>query len=350
MQNELTLTQWRKIINRARLVDISRETGFSVNTVSLALKQRGRMSVQTRSIINEAAERLHYVPNGLARSLVTNENNSIGVIVRSLKSPVLMEMIGHIEDYLQKKSYCTIIMGAGKDLAHSVDSLLFQNVGGMLIYPELSQMDLAKFHYLRSIDFPFVLMSSDGKDHGLDTVYMDRQLGGYKATTHLASLGHKRIGFIAGDNMKLEGYRQALAKQGLPYDERLVVTPRGYRCQGGYDACTELIKRNQVMTALFCSTDSYALGACKCCRDRGISVPEDLAVMGYDNLDEAAFADVPLTTIAYNIQAETEMAIELLFRRMRDGTQMTKNENIALEPELLVRRSTAGPKESKEKK
>ncbi|MCL2319283.1 MAG: hypothetical protein FWC45_04300, partial [Treponema sp.] len=97
------------------------------------------------------------MPNGSASSLVTKDNKSVGVIVRNLKSPVLMEMIGHIEDYLRQQGYCTIIMGAGGDLAKTVDSLLFQNVGGMLIYPELSELDLEKFRLLRSVDFPFVL-------------------------------------------------------------------------------------------------------------------------------------------------------------------------------------------------
>ena len=302
------------------------------------------MSARTRELITGAAKRLHYVPNGSARSLVTNENKSVGVIVRNLRSPMLMEMIGRIEDYLQKKGYCTIIMGAGGNLAHTVDSLLFQNVGGMLIYPELSRVDLDKFRYLRSIDFPFVLMSSDGTDHGLDAVYMDRRIGAYKATAHLASLKHKRIAFIAGDSIKLGGYQQALKENGLHWDERLVINAREYHCQAGYDACAELFDRKNGMTALFCSTDSYALGALKCCRDRGIAVPKDLAIVGCDNLEEAAFAEVPLTTIAYNIKAETEMAAELLFLRMRGGSHMVKNENIALEPELIVRESTAGIK------
>ena len=102
------------------------------------------------------------------------------------------------------------------------------------------------------------------------------------------------------------------------------------------------------MTALFCSTDSFALGACKCCRDRGIAVPKDLAIVGYDNLEEAAFAEVPLTTIAYNIKAETEIAVDLLFRRMREGYS-SENKNIALEPELIIRESSDPAASKKEK-
>ena len=279
------------------------------------------------------------MPNGSASSLVTKDKKSIGVIVRNLKSPLLMGMIGHIEEYLRKKDYCTIIMGSGGDLSKTVDSLLFQNVGGMLIYPELTKLDLEKFRFLHSIDFPFVLLSSDGIDHGLDAVYMDRRLGGYKATAHLASLGHKRIGFIAGDTMKQEGYKQALIEYGLPWDDSLVIHPRKSRWQGGYDACAELLNRRLKMTAIFCSLDYYALGAGKCCRERGITVPDDLALVGYDNIEEAAFADVSLTTIAYNVEDETRIAVELLFRRMREGSA-SKNENIALEPELIIRESS----------
>jgi len=337
----LTLIQRRKtIFKRTRLIDISRETGFSVNTVSQALKQRGRFNAETRELILEAARHLHYVPNGSARSLVTNENKSVGVIVRNLRSPVLMEMIARIEDYLRSRGYCTIIMSAEGDLLKTVDSLLFQNVGGMLIYPELSMKHLDKFRYLRSMDFPFVLMSSDGNDYGLDTVFMDRRTGAHKATVHLAGLGHKKIGIISGDTMKLEGYKQALEEYRIAFDENLVSKSYTNNCQGGYDACAELLDRNSKMTALFCSTDTYALGAVKCCHDRSIKIPAGMAIVGYDNLDAAAFAEVPLTTIAYNIQTETEIAVELLFRRMQEGSGVMKNENIPLEPELIIRESS----------
>jgi DNA-binding LacI/PurR family transcriptional regulator len=253
-----------------------------------------------------------------------------------------MQMIGHIEEYLRQRGYCTIIMGAGGDLAKTVDSLLFQNVAGMLIYPELSKPDLDKFHTLRSMDFPFVVMSSDGKDYGLDAVFMDRRAGVYKATVHLISLGHKHIAYIcSGDAAKLKGYKQALDEHKIPFDQGLVNTRHRNTCQGGYDACAELLSQNQKLSALFCATDIFALGAAKCCRDRGLVIPADMAIVGYDNLEAGAFAAVPLTTIAYNIQKETEMAVELLFRRMNEGAGV-KNENIALEPELIIRESTGG--------
>ena len=260
-----------------------------------------------------------------------------------------MEIIGRIEEYLRKKGFCTIIMGYGGDLAKTVDLLLFQDVGGLLIYPELTMKDLDKFNLLRSMDFPFVLMSSDGKDYGLDTVYMDRRLGAYKATMHLISLGHRRIGFIFDDNMKLEGYMQALKENDIRYNKSLVTSGRGNNCQGGYDACAELLDRRNKMTALFCSTYIYAIGAVKCCRRRGLHIPEEIAIVGSDNLEEGAFTEIPLTTIAYNFQEKTEIAVELLFKRMREGYKGIKNENIALEPEVIIRESTIGKKKPKAK-
>jgi DNA-binding LacI/PurR family transcriptional regulator len=231
-------------------------------------------------------------------------------------------------------------MSAREDIAQRVDALLSQNVCGMLIYPDLLEIDFEKFRYLRSIDFPFVFMSSDGKIYDLDTVYMDRRIGGYKATAHLAALGHKKIGFISGDKVKMEGYRQALTEYGLPFDERLIMAAQDYRCQAGYDAFAELYARHTGLSALFCTTDSYAIGAARYCRERGLKIPEDIAIVGYDNLEEARFWDVPITTISYDIEKETKMAIALLRKRIGEQSSQVKPENIALEPELIIREST----------
>ena len=331
-------------MDRVRLIDISRETGFSINTVSLALKGSSRISDETRELIVKTAERLHYVPNNSARFLVTKESRSVGVIVRNFKSPILLEMIGSLEEYLRQNGFHAIIMGSGDDLPQTVDALLAQNVGGMLVYPSLCKSDFEKLHYLRSINVPFVLMSSDGGDYGMDAVYIDRLIGAYKTTAHLASLGHKRIGFVGSDGIKLEGYMKAVEEFDLAREASLAVDSQSRCCQGGYDAFAALLERNSGMTAVFCSVDTYALGAAKCCHDLGLAIPESMAIVGFDNLEEATFARVPLTTVAYDIRAETETAVNLLLGRVREGFQTGKCESIALEPELVVRESSAGGK------
>jgi LacI family transcriptional regulator len=153
-------------------------------------------------------------------------------------------------------------------------------------------------------------------------------------------LGHTRISYISNDIVKLEGYRQALEENGIPFDEELVIPGQGNGYQGGYKACLELLNMKKKITAIFCSTDSYALGAMKCCRERNISIPDEIAIMGHDNLDGAAFAEIPLSSITYNIRSKTDIAVKLLFKRMQNGYEGVKNENIALEPDVIIREST----------
>lgn len=332
---------------RVRLVDIANEVGVSVNTVSLALKGSRRISEETRALVRQTAEKHGYVPNALARSLVTQESPYVGVLLRNLSSPVLIYIAREIERALTARGYYMILMSAKGDAVQEADALRMQQVGGMLIYPDLSRLNRPYFAKLREDGLPLVLMSSDGHVDEQDVVYVDRTVGAYRATAHLAGLGHRRIGYIAGDACKTAGYLRAVEEYGCEWDEGLSVFTKDFTYQGGYEAAGDLFSRSTGATAMFVSTDTHAIGVLRYCQDHGIRVPDDFAIVGYDNTKEAAYASVRLTTIAYDVQREVHTAVELLFSRM-EGHDRPPPSIIRLEPELIVRESCGAAQKGRE--
>ena len=325
---------------RIRLVDIANELGISTNTVSLALSGSNRISAKTRKAVNQTATKYGYVPNGLARSLVKQESNYIGVILRNLNNPVLISIAREIERELKERGYFMILMSAEGNAVKEIEALRIQQVMGILIYPNFLEADLEHFSKLRSAGFPLVLMSSDGKIDNLDVVFIERTIGAYRATSHLISLGHRNIGYFSDDVCKTAGYKLALEENGIPFDERNVVRTKQLSINAGYEAIRELLSdKSHNITAVFTSTDACAIGALRYCLDNGITVPDDIAFVGYDNIEASNFAPVRLTTVAYDIKREVQIAIDLLLRRMNTHSADTPPEIIALEPELVVRES-----------
>jgi len=323
-----------------RLVDIANELGVSINTVSLALNGSKRISKNTRLRVEKVAQKLGYVPNGFARALVTQESRYVGVILRNLHNPVLINIAREIECALKERGYFMVLMSAEGNALEEIRTLRIQQVVGILIYPDFSEMNLKHLKDLRETGFPLVLMSSDGKVGDLDVVFMDRAIGAYRATSHLISLGHRNIGYFSGDDCKTEGYKMALEEHGIPFEGRnIVCTNNSISYRAGYEAANMLLTNRSNITAIFASTDNYALGAIRYFMDRGISVPDDIALVGYDNIEESGYASVRLTTIAYDIKREVEMSVDLMLRRIGESGTDTPPEIIRLEPELVIRDS-----------
>ncbi len=341
------IREWRGLINRTRLKDISDLTGFSVNTVSLALNNSSRISEDTKIKILACAKEINYVPNNLARSLVKRENKVIGVILRRLDSHVFIKMAARIEEYLRERGYMLIIMSSRDDVMREIDSLLSQQVSGVLVMPNFTQANIENLLNLRRNNFPVVLLSHEEEAAGIDAVFHDRQRGAYKAVEFLARLNHKRIALIAprAETMRVAGFMEAVKDYGCDYDERFFIDVKRTSIENGYKAMEELRRRQLGATAVFASNDLYAIGALKWCADNGVKVPEELSVMGYDNIEFSAYASVPLTTVSYSVEDVTNGAMELLFKLIeaRHFSNM-KPVCVKLEPEIIVRDSCAAAK------
>jgi LacI family transcriptional regulator len=189
-----------------------------------------------------------------------------------------------------------------------------------------------------------VLLIGD-PDVGIDAVSVNDRSGGLRATRHLIGLGHRRIGFLDashqnGNDEKLEGYQQALHESGIPFDPGLVVATNGHYATHGYYALDNLMSIASRPTAVFTDNDSLALGALRWCHKYNVRVPQDLAVMGYDNIEFSEFAFPPLSTVNYAVDMVSRMAVDRLMRLISAGDQLPEPRVTLIDPELIIREST----------
>ncbi|WP_282935979.1 LacI family DNA-binding transcriptional regulator [Paenibacillus sp. RC67] len=330
---------------RVRQEDIAKELGLSINTVSLALKNSKRINEETRQKVQQVAKALNYIPNSIARSLVEKKTKVIGFIVPKITNPVQIETAQLIERKLIKKGYNMMLMTTDSDInyeSYALDILVSRQVDGLFLFPTNKQ-NQEKIKMMRSAHIPIVLLSGGNYEPASDSVYMNQFKGAYIAASHLAQLGHRHIGFIhggVGNVEKFTGYQQALMDHGIEFNPELVVSVDNFNYEQGYLSAAELIPAKKV-TALLASSDYLALGALRWCREQGMRVPEDIAIVGFDNLEAAQYAEIPLTSVAYRVEQLSTSAVELMFKLLaeQDKFSTQQPERIVFEPALEIRSS-----------
>ena len=331
----------------ARLEDIAKATGFSKNTVSLALRESPRIPQATRDVIQRAASELNYRPNHIAKSLTNRETKTIGLVLADITNPILTQTSKALEKALMALGYGTLFATSNNTLAEEIDAIeMFRarQVDGMLIYPTRGQRNYQHILRLRRANFP-VVMLVPGQDVGIDMVSVDEKLGAYKAVRHLIDQGHTAIGTIDGNNPngnreKFEGYCQALAEAGIAYDPSLQVDPVSHTPSAGYWAMDTLMSGARP-TAVFVANDYMAVGAMRWCQRNGLKVPGDMALIGFDNLEISEFLATPLSSVNYEIEIVTRMAVDRLMRLIGASGALPEPRVTLVEPELVIRASTA---------
>jgi len=329
---------------RARLKDIAESTGFSVNTVSLALRASHRIPAATTLKILSAAKRLHYVPNRVARSLASRSSATVGLVLTDIMNPTLTMTARDIEQRLAERGYSMMLAASGNDVGREkavIETMRSHQVDGLLVYPA-HHLEIGHVRKLRATGYPVVLLGGE-RAKGVDIVAIDDRRGAFTAVSHLVKLGHRRIalfdpGAPIGNREKFEGYSLALRAAGIEADSRLVFDPRGNDSASGHRTMGRAMERRPAFTALFTSTDDMAIGALAWCRENGVRVPDDLAIVGYDDTAAAAFAHAPLTTIKYDTHKVGERAIERLFGIDEAGDAPAPRVDL-IEPALVVRAS-----------
>ena len=329
-----------------RLKDIADKTGFSTNTVSLALRQSPRIPQQTRDVIQRAAAELNYLPNHIAKSLVSRETKTIGLVLTDINNPVLTHTAQAIEIALAARGYGTLFATSNNDQSEeirAIEMVRARQVDGILIYPT-GHRQLDHLRALRRANYPIVLLVGD-PDAGIDAVCMDERRGAYKATRHLIDVGHRKIAIVDGANPsgnreKREGYQQALAEAGIELDPDLVIDPRGHSVDRGYWAIDTLMSGKTRPTAIFAANDSLALGVLRWCLKNKVRVPEDIAIVGMDNIEFAEYAGVPLSSVNYAVDTVTRIAVERLMSLIEAGDELPEPRVTQIEPDLVIREST----------
>jgi LacI family transcriptional regulator len=331
---------------RARLKDVAQATGFSVNTVSLALRSSRRIPQATSAVIVEAARRLDYVPNRAARSLVSHSSGAVGVVLTDFGNPSQAAAARVIERRLSEVGYSMILAESDHSVDNeiaAVEALRSHQVDGLLIYPA-DHGRIAHLRRWRAAGQSIVLLCAS-RHAGVDVAAVDDRLGAAQATAHLAALGHRRIAFFdsgapLGSREKFDGYLDALLSHSIALDVALALDPRGQGAREGYEAMARLMALTPEPTALFAPTDALALGALAWCREHGVGVPQNFAVVGYGNVESSAFVSPPLTSVSCDIDAVGAAAIGRLLAVAEASSR--KTQVTLIKPQLVVRASCGG--------
>ena len=332
----------------ANMRDVAERAGLSISTVSHVINNSRAVSDESRQRVLQAMEELDYKPNALARSLRMRKTNTLGMIVPDSANPFFAEVTRAIEDASFAQNYSLILCNSEGDLDKqgAYTNVLIENrVAGILFVAAGPSTELVNDLDQRRV--PLVVIDREVPGVGVDTVMTNHAQGGCLATQHLIDLGHKRIACIAGNSEvspsaeRLTGFRQTLEKNGIRYDEQLVVKG-DFQYESGYEATTYLLALERPPTAVFACNDLMAVGCISAAREFGYRVPDDLSVVGFDDVRLASFTNPPLTTV---VQPKVEIgtiATKMLLERMSDLNSKPRFKR--LDTELRIRRSTAAPR------
>lgn len=292
---------------RPSMYDVAKLAGVSQTTVSFVINRSGAgISEETQERVWAAVDELGYRPNILARGLASNQTYTIGIISDLIiTTPLAVQMIQGAQDCAWENGYILLVVNTNgvpdmRDAA--LNAMSDRHVDGIL-YATMYHREVKPHKIL--YEFPSVLLDCFLADHSLPSVVPDEVMGGQVATEYLLQKGHRRIGMINfADNIpakfgRLQGYQQALANFDVPYEESLIYETDNARSEGGFLAANKILQMKDPPTALFCFNDRMAMGAYGAIQKSGLSIPEDVAVVGYDNQQLIAAELIPgLTTVA----------------------------------------------------
>jgi DNA-binding LacI/PurR family transcriptional regulator len=329
---------------RSTIADVAARSGVSTATVSRVLSGSVPSRPETRDRVLAAARELAYRPSGVARALKRRETRTLGLLVTDLSNPFYPEVVRSVEEAAHRRGYGLVLCNAADDprreLAY-LDLLIERRVDGIIIASSHATRRHAAV--LASSAIPVVLLNSGAAGAGLPTIDTAHRRGARLAGEHILGLGHRRVGHISGpasnaaSGLRLRGLRDALHAAGLA-DEDLLVAPGNGHVEGGA-AATELVRRGA--TAIACYNDLTAIGALRALRMAGYRLPEAVSVIGFDDIEMAAWTDPPLTTVKQPIGDMGRLSVGWLADALTRDEPVLEPRVEHLAPILIVRDSTA---------
>lgn len=328
----------------ATIKDVAALAGISYTTVSHVVNKTRPVSKEVRLKVEEAIERLDYVPSAVARSLKAKTTATIGLLVPNSLNPYFAELARGIEDYCERNGYCVILCNSDDNpdkqrsylrvlLEKRIDGLIVASAGG----------DVGLVEGLANVRTPMVIVDRGMDGLEADLVRIDHEYGAYLATRHLLELGHRDIAFIGGPadtsvaQMRQAGYCRGLKEAGIELSaERMLESD--FTSIGGYRAAARLLE-HQPPSAIFAANDMIGIGVLRAAAERNVRVPSELSVIGFDDIQMSQYVYPALTTVGQSILQLGEMAAEVLLRRIATPTLATDQRIVT--PSIVLRESTA---------
>ncbi len=323
--------------------DVARAANVSTSTVSHVINETRYVSPATRERVLAAMKELNYQHNRLASSLRNRKTQAIGVLVPNSANPYFAEILTGIEAACYERDYHIILGNANDDPQREqsyLEVLLSRQVDGILLI-STGSFD-SSIRLLSENKTPTVMVDRSTELATVDEIFTDNRAGGLQATNHLISLGHRRIGCVTGPSFltpsaaRVQGYREAFAEAQLPLCEDWVVVG-DFQHRGGYDATRQLLALDEPPTAIFACNDLMAVGVMAAIQAFGLRVPEDISVIGYDDIPLASYANPRLTTVSQPARELGQLAVERLLERLQDPDAPARHEMLPVS--LIIRDS-----------
>ncbi|MBT0052386.1 substrate-binding domain-containing protein [Vibrio alginolyticus] len=329
----------------ATMKDIAKLAGVSTSTVSHVINKTRFVSEEISERVNNAAKELnYYAPSALARSLKVNRTKTIGMLVTTSTNPFFGEVVKGVERSCYQKGYSLILCnteGDNERMRQSINTLLQKRVDGLILMCsslEGERIDV----FERYPDIPVVVMDWGPMLFTSDKIQDNSLRGGYLAAKYLIDCGHTEIGCITGPlikhqaQMRYEGYKRAMNEAGLEFNANWIIES-DFECEGGYQAFKKMAQRGALPSSIFVSNDMMAMGVINAANELDIKVPDDLSIIGYDDIHIAKFMSPSLTTIHQPKYRLGQAAVETLVRKLDEKS--TEAQVVQLEPTLVERKS-----------
>ncbi len=336
--------------HRVTMSDVAQQAGVSLMTVSRVVNDKGDVSAETRQRVQQVIEELGYRPSGIARSLATQRTGTIGLVVPDIANPYFSGMAHGITEVAYTEGFGVLLCDCEEDPERELemlDVLDEKRVDGVIVAgPRVDSQRLIPA-LAQHPNVVIVNRQFDTRNHSTASGYVvnNDEAGGREITRLLLEHGHKTVGFLAGPKMsygsqrRLSGYKEALANAHIPFDPNLIqyCSPT---VAGGREATLQMLTNQRSgshISSLFCFNDLVAIGALQACNELDKKVPEDLAIVGYDDIPMAAWVNPPLTTCHVAFEEMGRLAMQLLIDHLRECPE--KCRNIVLQPEIILRAS-----------
>ncbi|MFY8351012.1 LacI family DNA-binding transcriptional regulator [Pseudoalteromonas sp. SSM20] len=328
----------------ATIYEVSKAAGVSLATVSRVINGNARVSERTKEKVHKAMAELGYKPNAIAQSLASNRSNSVGLLVSELHGSFFGDMMSSIESMLRDAGKHVVITAGHSEAEkekQAIEFLISRRCDALILNAEAVSEE-----YLKSLldnNIEIILINRNIESLQERCIVLDNQLGGYLATKAAIEQGHRNIAYISGPHFKedaqqrLAGHKQALEEAGISFDSSLCFEG-GYHESEGQDGFNTLFKQNNTFTALICANDEMASGAMTAAREHGLSIPNDLSIIGFDNVLFARYLYPKLTTVDNPIAKMGEMAANWVLSNIYN-TKTSTPINHLFKPELIIRDS-----------
>ena len=330
--------------------DVAKEANVSIATVSRVINGKDKVKKLTKEKVQTAINKLNYVPDRAARTMKNSKTKTIGMLIPVLTNEYWAEMAEVVQQSLMMQGY-TLIISSGswhEENYHAfMTTCIERKIDGLILGARLPENTIRLDEYAAA-GLPIVTVSM--RQEKYTSITGDDINCALTGVNYLIGLGHKRIAYIGSATTGLErelGYRNALMLGGLPVDERIVLGGRNeyvdYFSQYGYQCALQLVESRHEFSAIFCSNDLIAIGALKALDEQGIKVPEDVSIIGVDDISMASFYRPSLTTLKQPIRQMAETAVEMILKQIDKLEELTAK-HIVFPMKLVIRESTAAPR------